>query len=150
MKAGETTCFWNNTGKEAPWLPWSIFGRILSKGACELLGFLIKPDGLGDSWLDSWLTDPPPIYSHQHVDEADAISFRRSTSPHILRKLNFYGWPILETAQMPESVSHSTWMGELSAGAPWMNGSLLVCAKTTATANYRPSITWMERKMSWR
>lgn len=148
VEAGETTQAWNRTWKEAPCLPWGIFWRLLLKGVCELLGSLIKPDGLGDSWLDSWLTDPPPIYSHQNADEPEAVLFRKSTSLHILRKLNFYGWPTLEAAQMPESVSHRTWMAELSAGGPRMSGVLLVCAKTTAKANYRPLVIWMEKGMS--
>lgn len=90
--------------------------KLSLKGALELLGSLIKPDGLDDSWLDSWLTVPPSIYSHKYVDEPEAISFRKSTSLNIFRKLNFYGWPSLQAAKMPKSASNSTWMAELSAG----------------------------------
>lgn len=122
---------------------WALFLKPFTERCLRAAGLLIKPDGLADSWLDSWLTDPPPIYSHQYVDEPEAISFRKSTSLHILRKLNFYGWPSLEKAQMPKSVSRGTRVVEFSAGGPWTSAVLLVWAKRTA--NCRPFIIWMER-----
>jgi hypothetical protein len=131
---------------EAPCLYGSLFWSLLLNVACKLLGFLIKPDGLDDSWLGSWLTDAPSIYSYKYVDEPEAISFRKSTSLHIFRKLNFYGWPTLWAAKMPESVSYGTWMVEHSAGGPWTSVFLQVCAQTTATANYSPSGIWMKRE----
>lgn len=130
---------------EAPCLCGSHFWCLLLKGACELLGSLIKPDGLDDSWLDSWLTDPPSIYSYKYVDEPEVISFRKSTSLNIFRKLNFYGWPSLWAAKMPKSVFYGTWMAEPSAEGPRTGVFLQMCAKTTATTNYRPSVIWMER-----
>lgn len=110
------------------------------KGVCELLGPLIKADGLDDSWWDSWLTDPPSIYSHKYVDEPETISFRKSTSLNIFRKLNFYGWPSLWAAKMPKSVSYGTRMVGLSAGELWMSLFLQMCAKQQQQQITGPSV----------
>lgn len=137
VEAGEMASISNHIQKH-PCLSGNQYWSLLLKGACELLGFLIKPDGLDDSWLDSWLTDLPSIYSYKYVDEPEAISFRKSTSLNIFRKLNFYEWPRLWAAKMPKSVFYGTCMVELSAGGPWTSLLLQICAKITATTNYRP------------
>lgn len=131
------TSIWNHIHKH-PRLYGSLFWNLLLKGACKLLGSLIKPDGLDDSWLDSWLTDPASIYSHKYVDEPETISLRKSTLLNIFRKLNVYGWPSLWAAKMPKSVSYGHWMVGLSAGEPWTSLFLWTCAKTASTTNYRP------------
>lgn len=137
VEAGKMTNIWNHIQKH-PHLWGSRFWSLLLKGACELLCSLIKPDGLDDSWLDSWLTAPTSIYSQKYVDEPETISFRKSTSLNIFRKLNFYGWPSLWAAKMSKSVSCGTRMFRLSAGELWTRLLLQMCAKTTATTNYRP------------
>lgn len=137
VEAGKVTSIWNHIQKR-PHLRGSRFWSLLLKGACELLCSLIKPDGLDDSWLDSWLTDPTSIYSHKYVDEPETISFRKSTSLNIFRKLNFYEWPSLRAAQMPKSVSSGPRMFQLSAGELWASLFLPKCDKTTATTNYQP------------
>lgn len=128
----------DTTFRSTPAFKGACSEAFLLKGACELLGSLIKPDGLDDCWLDSWLTDPASIYSHKYVNEPETISFRKSTSLNIFRKLNFYGWPSLWVAKMPKSVSRGTWMVRLSAGELWTSLFLQMCAKTAATRNLRP------------
>lgn len=72
VEAGKMPSIWNHIQKH-PHLLGSQSCCLLLKGARERLDSLIKPDGLDDSWLDSWLTDPTSIYSHKYVDEPETI-----------------------------------------------------------------------------
>lgn len=91
------------------------------KGVCELLGFLIKVDGLDDSWWDFWFIDFFFIYLYKYVDELEIILFRKSILLNIFRKLNFYGWFSLWVVKMLKFVFYGIRMVGFLVGELWMS-----------------------------